>query len=145
MKTCTRCKKEKQKIDFYKNAAGRNGLNPTCKMCDNSYVKNWSAKNSERRNATNKKSNQKTRKLVLLAYGSKCTCCGEKESDFLDIDHINGDGVQHTKQLAKEGIGFTTWLKKNNFPKDFQVLCRNCNWSKYINKGKCIHQIKKGV
>jgi len=32
-----------------------------------------------------------------------------------------------------------SWLKKNNFPKGFQVLCMNCNFAKG-KLGKCPHQ-----
>ena len=79
---------------------------------------------------------------IIYGYGGQCTCCGEKEIIFLTIDHINGDGNQHRKQQKMKGAVFYRWLRKNNFPNGFQVLCRNCNWGKYANGGLCPHQDK---
>ena len=31
------------------------------------------------------------------------------------------------------------WIKKNNFPKGFQILCHNCNVAKGIY-GECPHE-----
>lgn len=77
---------------------------------------------------------------VLFHYSNgelKCACCGEKEYQFLTIDHINGKGREERR---KEGMGssFYRYLIKNNFPKGFQVLCMNCNFAKG-HYGKCPH------
>ena len=46
-------------------------------------------------------------------YGSECACCGEKEIAFLSIDHINGGGLRHLKEIgAKSGTSILEWLKK---------------------------------
>lgn len=82
------------------------------------------------------------RQEVLIYYGGdppKCLCCGEKEKLFLTIDHIQGGGNKHRKEIRKAG-GIAMWLVKNGFPEGFQVLCMNCNWGKYINSGKCPHK-----
>jgi hypothetical protein len=52
---------------------------------------------------------------------------GAKNLDSLCIDHVNGGGKKHTEQLRKEGVAYYRWLKNNNFPSGFQVLCLNCN------------------
>jgi hypothetical protein len=77
------------------------------------------------------------RNEVFAAYGGyRCNCCGESEPDFLQIDHIDGNGGQHRKAI---GQGRTyRWLKQNNFPPGFQVLCANCNFSKG-HYGSCPH------
>ena len=78
---------------------------------------------------------------VLAHYGgSKCVCCGETIQEFLAIDHINGGGNAHRKQI---GRGNTyKWLKNNNFPPGFQVMCHNCNMAKAFY-GECPHQRNK--
>ena len=81
---------------------------------------------------------------VFEAYGGYvCACCGETEITFLTIDHIDGSGREHRgKVLGNRSTGgdrFYRWLKKNDFPPGFQVLCRNCNWGKHIY-GKCPHK-----
>lgn len=87
----------------------------------------------------------KYKEKVFSHYGKFCACCGENEIDFLTIDHINGDGNKHRKELGnKGGLSFYKWLVENNFPKEFQTLCMNCNWAKsrLSNKGICPHQRK---
>lgn len=76
---------------------------------------------------------------VLKHYGGaspKCACCGEANWQFLAIDHVYGNGVKHRKTVhVRSGTGFFYWLKRNNFPEGFQVLCFNCNFAK-SNSGK---------
>jgi len=85
---------------------------------------------------------QKLRMAVYAAYGGpKCNCCGENEIRFLSMDHIDNNGGEHRKEIpsTKSLLG---WLKKNNFPTGFQVLCMQCNFA----KGKhniCPHQQMK--
>lgn len=81
----------------------------------------------------------KTQKdLVFEAYGGYvCRCCGETEKAFLCVDHINEDGAAHRKVVKRN---MYNWLKRAGFPAGFQILCVNCNWGKYRNKGQCPHQ-----
>jgi len=84
---------------------------------------------------------------VYAHYGNgKCQCCGETEYTFLTMDHINNDGAQHRRELkyhSATGHGFYVWLRKNNFPEGFQVLCQNCNVGKWRNGGVCPHKSKQ--
>jgi hypothetical protein len=89
----------------------------------------------------------KVKDEVFKAYGGYiCACCGEMEETFLTIDHINNDGHIHRRDMAskKGGSGFFAWLRKHKFPAGFQVLCRNCNWSKHVNHGVCSHMLAEG-
>lgn len=84
---------------------------------------------------------------VFENYGNKCSCCGENEHWFLTIDHINGDGNKHRKEIGKAGSGFYKWLIDNQFPDGFQLLCHNCNMGKHLNNGICPHKarISQGI
>lgn len=65
---------------------------------------------------------------TLLHYGDKCICCGENNINFLSIDHING--IKPEKEITGKrmsGKQLYDWLKKNNYPNGFQILCFNCN------------------
>ena len=65
---------------------------------------------------------------VLAAYGGpKCVCCGTTDLDVLQIDHIDGGGTQHLKEI---GHNIYAWLRKQGFPPGYQVLCANCNTKK---------------
>lgn len=89
------------------------------------------------------KYNKKLRASVLVAYGGKCTCCGEDHPNFLAIDHVNNDGAEHRKTVGSGGPMYR-WLIKNDFPEGFQVLCHNCNVAKAFY-GPCPHQLKTGL
>lgn len=77
-------------------------------------------------------------------YGGQCACCGERQLEFLSLDHINNDGSDQRRQLAvKHGYrltGVTFWLllRRQGYPKDLQVLCFNCNMAKAF-LGYCPH------
>lgn len=75
---------------------------------------------------------------VLKHYGGKCICCGESEIDFLTIDHPDGGGNKHRKEIGTKNMFY--WLKMNKFPKGYQVMCFNCNCGRSINKGICPHK-----
>lgn len=81
----------------------------------------------------------------VLGYYSwqrfRCACCGETERDFLVIDHIDGHGNRHRKEIfgrPQAGYRFYDWLVKHEYPPGFQVLCNNCNLSKGKH-GACVH------
>jgi len=87
--------------------------------------------------------------LVLGHYSNQsftCACCGEKEQDFLTIDHINGSGNKISKSLGipRGGSGLYRWLVRNHFPPGYAVLCANCNSSKG-KRGSCVHKRKQGL
>lgn len=71
----------------------------------------------------------------------KCNCCKFKNIDALAIDHIEGrKKANHPKRLG--GRELYAWLKRNNYPSGFQVLCFNCNGAKR-DLLECPHQSKK--
>ena len=83
--------------------------------------------------------NSRIKSIVIKKYGSKCACkkCPENKVEFLTVDHINNDGFKHKNQI--KGI-YSRYLDiiRRNFPKEYQLLCHNCNWAKTA-LGKCPH------
>lgn len=77
---------------------------------------------------------------AMQAYGGTvCACCGESNVKFLTIDHIFGGGTAQRKQL-KGVCSIYRWLKRNNYPSGYQVLCYNCNCARAYNNGICPHK-----
>jgi len=77
---------------------------------------------------------------VYFAYGGyKCACCGEETKAFLSIDHIDGGGNKHRREIGR-GPNLMHWLKARHFPSGFQVLCMNCQFGKKHNDGICPHK-----
>ena len=92
-------------------------------------------------------------KSALIAHYSNgtnaCACCGEGHLVFLAIDHIAGGGNKHFKELENGdaqsgGSRFYDWLRKNECPVGYRVLCFNCNWAIGQN-GTCPHQSAKDL
>jgi hypothetical protein len=81
----------------------------------------------ERESQWRKDYTHEERLAALARYGGKCAICGETEEKFLGIDHIDGGGNIHRKSIHCRIEG---WLKRNNYPDGFQVLCHNCNQAK---------------
>lgn len=90
--------------------------------------------------SNSKKYRQDIKKKCMDRYGGECGCCGENRLSFLAIDHTNGCGNIHRKQINRRGTAFYKWLIGNNFPDGFRVLCYNCNMSIYLNNGICEHK-----
>jgi hypothetical protein len=90
-----------------------------------------------------KQAHVKLKQEVFNHYGGICTCCGEEWLPFLQLDHTYGGGEHHRAQVKKEtgSSAMYAWVKRNNFPDCFQVLCANCNMAKGANNKKCIHQL----
>lgn len=81
---------------------------------------------------------QKIKDEVYSYYGGyKCNCpgCLITETYFLTIDHIENNGTQHRKAIKY--VSIVKWLKNNNFPSGYQVLCMNCQFGKKHNNGVC--------
>ena len=84
----------------------------------------------------------KEKLIRYYSYGTnKCVCknCGISDMEFLGIDHINGNGAEHRREL--KGADLYYWLVKNNYPSGFRVLCHNCNFS-HGHYGYCPHEVK---
>ncbi len=75
--------------------------------------------------------NNRIRKEIFEHYGNKCSRCGEDDPIVLSIDHVNNDGKEERKKYASTQ---QIWLKikREKFPANYQLLCRNCNWRKNI-------------
>jgi len=102
-----------------------------CKKCNYKRTKKWQQNNRDKRNQSDREWYHLLINEVIDAYGGKCACCGETRREYLTIDHISGGGRKQQKEMKFSGPkGLYCWLKKNNYPEGFQVLCFNCNCGK---------------
>jgi hypothetical protein len=110
-------------------------------------VRRWRAEHPEKAAELARISREKVKAYhIKLRYetfehygGAKCACCGETTYEFLCIDHINGGGNAHRRTIVTAGKNIYLYLKRNNYPPGYQVLCYNCNNAKGFY-GKCPHQ-----
>lgn len=144
-KFCTKCRTFKPATYefFHPKKGGYNGLDSQCKTCTQKYTSEKRKRNSKKLKIENKKYRDKERLAVLSYYSNGalcCACCKVKNIEFLAIDHINGNGNTHRKEVKKTGGTFFRWLIKNNYPEGFRVLCHNCNFAMW-HLGFCPHQV----
>ncbi len=88
-----------------------------------------------KRNQNQRLFQRAARHEALKKYGGKCACCGEANIAFLTISR--GKNNEAKTQIKGSQIG--VWLKQNNYPKGFRILCSNCNYA-IAFYGKCPHK-----
>lgn len=160
-KYCAKCKSTKDTSEFYQRKKYRwecERYQSYCKACTRQRSKLHYQANAEKYRAKERArklalgeahliqkraQRAKVRTEVVHAYGGKCACCGVTEPAFLAIDHIDGGGKKHLKDIGGPS-NLIYWLKKNGYPQGFQVLCHNCNMAKSIYK-ICPHQHETGA
>jgi len=145
---CRICDNKERRLR-YKNAREAAGFQvkpyrkeiPTCTQCGVKLTNdNWYEIYGKYRRyicipcdrVKSKEINRQLRLEIIKAYGGKCVQCGINNPWLLDIDHINNDSYKDKKQ-GRVRSALYLWLKKNGYPKDnYQLLCKNCNWLKYL-------------
>ena len=69
-------------------------------------------------------------RLAVIFHYSKgtmaCVRCGFSDIRALVLDHINGGGTEHRREMGN-GINVWLWLARHGFPPGYQILCANCN------------------
>ncbi len=121
---------------------GRKRGKPTEKQrrMNTENTKRWRRANPEKYEANKKRhrisAREKALELkrdVLIHYGGgklACIICGEGRIACLSIDHIEGGGTNHRRQLRVWGDTFYRWLKEQGNPGGYQTLCMNCQFVK---------------
>lgn len=79
------------------------------------------------------------REQLFNGYGNQCSCCGESERAFLELDHVNGGGNKHFAS-HKSPVNLYREVIKAGFPSIYRLLCANCNRGRQRNLGTCPHQ-----
>lgn len=136
---CETCKDKCRACGITLTSENRHEKNRICVQCN----KHLGKVTSEKRRATNisyyqeavNKSKLKTKLQVFENYSDgKITCnrCGYNDIRALSVDHIDGSGNKHynKKGIKMSGQALYQWLKNNNFPPGYQILCLNCQFLK---------------
>lgn len=154
MKACTNCDRPNRR--FAKDSRRTDGLKSWCSDCVTEHARafrkthksyrtanaRWAASHKDQRAAYKKRERDKVRLEVLLHYSEgtlTCQCCREGNVEFLTIDHIDGGGREHRREIY---CATYRWLRTNGYPSGYRVLCMNCNFSIGV-RGYCPHQRSK--
>ncbi len=113
-----------------------------CRVCYKARHRKYYAENPESYKGRIRLDRVERRLELIAGYGGKCVCCGESNALMLAVDHVNNDGAKHRRESAHHGRGpaYYRWLIEQKFPKEFQLLCHNCNRAKWLNGGVCPHK-----
>ncbi len=127
LKYCIKCSVKLTKKNWPKCLWNRS--NYICTPCFREYGKHYHTTDPE----YGKKQRNRTRmrrSAVIFQYGNQCAQCGEDDYTKLTIDHINGGGNAHRKEIKNKLIDYiyNNLIDKN----EYQVLCWNCNCSKNV-------------
>ena len=138
---CRECldKFSKYATERYKEVASV-GLCPKCRkrMKADGYESCTECRSEERQR------NFEIKIETLEAYGGpKCVCCGEKSVFVLTLEHVDGNGASHRREIASSPSQFYKKLKMAGYPDEpkLVVLCFNCNIAKGLY-GVCPGQFK---
>lgn len=90
---CRSCGEELSAESFYKKGNKSSTRHNKCKRCLSSEY-----------SMARRRRNEADRLAALTYYSNgtlKCACCGDGHIEFLTIDHINGDGNKHRKEIGQ--------------------------------------------
>jgi len=122
IRVCTKCRRTCFRPEFYKNKSTLSGLDNYCKNCRNQLgVLNRGKFQSSYRFVNEAK--------IRISRGNlACICCGNKNFEWLQIDHIMPvKGKRNGNQLST----ITRQIIQGKISIDrFQLLCAVCNYAK---------------
>ena len=94
----------------------------------------WRRVNAEKIKAA--KADLKRSAINMYSKGNACCAwCGQADIDVLCLDHTDNGGATHRKELRSTGVigwGVYRWVREQDYPPIFQVLCCNCNKKKEV-------------
>ncbi len=99
------------------------------------YMRKWRTSQNGKKLvcAQSRRYHNKLRQSVLQAYGGDhphCVCecgCRVTKPEWLTIDHINGGGNAHRREVGNSATAVYRWLRSRHYPASFRILCFNCN------------------
>lgn len=124
-KLCPKCRVVEPASEFSRHKGFTTGLASHCHGCVRDASRIWL---------------QRLKFKTFQAYSNRCACCGERQPEFLSIDHIGGGGKQHRATLSPGSSSLYLDLQRRGHPQEgFRLLCHNCNQSLGVH-GYCPHQ-----
>lgn len=134
---CHNCNLKHGCRSYYRGSGRRKPDSELSQVGRSNYQREWANKNQDKIVSYRRSYNHRLKAMVLGHYGGNCACCGIDDLDVLSIDHINGGGTSHRKEVPGQRLGYH-WFKKHGYPEGFRVLCMNCNLAMGLY-GYCPH------
>lgn len=98
------------------------------------YNRAWREQNRDKCIEDKRIERQRLKTEVLSRYSNGeiiCKNCGFKDERALQLDHIFNNGAEERREIFGDrtcaGTTFYRWIRQQNYPDGYQVLCANCN------------------
>jgi hypothetical protein len=98
------------------------------------YQKQWKLDNPEKVKGKSKEERARVKMEVLTHYSQgipRCASCNFNDMRALQLDHIFNNGAEERREIFGNrfaaGTMFYRWVRQQNYPEGYQVLCANCN------------------
>lgn len=117
--------------------------NPRRNFCTSYCYKKWWYNQNIDKNRKRANQYKLAQKKLVFEYFGGCFCadCKTNDIDVLTLDHLKGGGQRHRLSFYKYQSGsglyskFSSILRKGGtIPMEYEVVCRNCNWKRYLKK-----------
>lgn len=98
------------------------------------WVQNWRKKHPEKEKLARKRAYQNRKLRAIKTVGeAKCNNCGCDEIQFLEFNHINGNGSREYRESNRSSMMDRLLTGKRGF-EDLEILCRVCNALDYLSR-----------
>jgi len=134
MKTCSKCKKEKELIEFSRKY---DSYQSECKACRSAYTRQHYLKNKTsyvaRAAARNVSDRAKMQAFLDSIKNTPCLDCKHSfPAECMDFDHVRGSKVGNVSKLA-------SWNNLEKVKQEIakcEVVCANCHRIRTANRRK---------
>lgn len=128
MKTCPKCKTEKDLEEFPKASSRKDGHAAWCKVCYATRAKQRYQENPDEkaRIVKNRNTIRVTNREQLVAYlkGKSCTDCPNSDWRVLEFDHLDRKNKEHN--IGNMMLSFS-WANILKEIEKCEVVCANCH------------------
>lgn len=136
MRTCIRCREEKDESEFNIRNFEKGYLQSVCKSCQQEQGKERYQNNTDNVKAINRASRLRLIELgkkLLFEYLSNKACvdCGEADIEVLTFDHVRGDKRMNISDMVMQGYGVDSIRRELE---KTEVLCFNCHMKREHKK-----------
>lgn len=123
MRTCSKCKCEKEVSEFHKTKSRADGLSVWCKECQKNHKKQHYQSYKEKYLTNNY---ERRKWFYNLKRGLKCSRCGFDHPAALDFHHKNNESKEFN--ISKQYHG-NPYMKEEILKEieKCEVLCANCH------------------
>ena len=131
MKTCTKCKEEKNYSEFCKQTRAKDGHQPACKNCMNiAYNVSRNKKKEHYKNIQKSRVRLNRAKVNKWKHEHGCKICKENDASCLDLHHLDLSVKEdHPSDILARSINaFFEEAKK------CVILCANCHRKLHAGK-----------